>query len=44
MRKLDVRVCAMRAGKSLSVSSADIRRLKAVVQDRQRAAEARLAG
>ena len=32
--KFDVRVCAMRAGKSLSVSSADIRRLKAVVQDR----------
>ena len=30
----DVRVCAMRAGKSLSVSSADIRRLKAQVQDR----------
>ena len=31
---LDVQVCAMRAGKSLSVSFADIRRLKAVVQDR----------
>ena len=29
-----VRVCAMRAGKSLSVSSADIRRLKALVRDR----------
>ena len=31
---LDKRVCAMRAGKSLSVSSADIRCPKAVVQDR----------
>jgi transposase len=29
-----VRVCAMRAGKSLSVSSADIRRLKTLVRDR----------
>jgi hypothetical protein len=29
----DVRICAMRAGKSLSVSSADTRWLKAVVQD-----------
>src|SRR5476649_1411774 len=29
-----MRVCAMRAGKSLSVSSADIRLLKALVQDR----------
>ena len=29
-----VRVCAMRAGKSLSVSSADIRRLRALVRDR----------
>jgi transposase len=29
-----MRVCAMRAGKSLSVSSADIRRLRALVQDR----------
>src|SRR5271170_7362178 len=29
-----VRVCAMRAGKSLSVSSANIRRLKALVHDR----------
>src|SRR5271154_2787445 len=29
-----MRVCAMRAGKSLSVSSADIRRLKVLVQDR----------
>ena len=31
---LDVRVCAMRAGKSLSVSSADAGRLRSVVQDR----------
>ena len=30
----DVQVWAMRAGKSLSLSSADIRRLKALVQDR----------
>jgi hypothetical protein len=29
-----MRVSAMRAGKSLSVSSADIRRLKALVHDR----------
>ena len=29
-----MQVCAIRAGKSLSVSSADIRRLKALVQDR----------
>ena len=29
-----IRVCAMPAGKSLSVSSADIRRIKALVQDR----------
>src|SRR5665647_2633112 len=29
-----MRVCAMRAGKSLSVTSADIRRLKALVRDR----------
>ena len=31
---LDVQVCAMRAGKSLSVSSADAGRLRSVVQDR----------
>ena len=31
---LDVRVCAMRAGNSLSVSSADAGRLRSVVQDR----------
>ena len=31
---LAVRICAMRAGRLLSVSSADIRRLKTLVQDR----------
>ena len=34
MRARHAKVCAMRAGKSLSVSSADIRRLEALVQDR----------
>jgi transposase len=34
VRARHIRICAMRAGKSLSLSSTDIRRLKALVQDR----------